>query len=154
MKKFLTFFITILLILANSSNAQQLFINSNVQNAFQKGTRTLSGKPGKNYWQNKADYNIHVNFNPSNQLLEGKETITYFNNSPDTLKQLVIRLYADLYKKGVKRLSDIAEKYLNEGVQIDTFKIGEESILNFNDPKKAFHNNQIIRFNSETKNNC
>src|SRR5665647_42248 len=141
MKKYLSIFFSTIFFCLNSLNAQQLFTNTNVQIACQKGTRTSTGKPGKNYWQNRANYNIHVNFSPDSQLLQGKETITYFNNSPDTLKQLIIRLYPDLYKKGVKRLSNIAEKDLNEGVQIDDLKIGEENIQHFNDHKKTIQKN-------------
>jgi hypothetical protein len=122
-------------------NAQQLFTTTNIQNAYKKETRTASGKPGKNYWQNKANYNIKVSFDPATQMLQGKETINYFNNSPDTLKEIIIRLYPDLYKKGVERLSNIAEKDLNDGVQIESFKIGAESIDSFNNQKKTFHDN-------------
>jgi hypothetical protein len=122
-------------------NAQQLFTTTNIQNAYKKETRTASGKPGKNYWQNKANYNIKVSFDPATQMLQGKETINYFNNSPDTLKEIIIHLYPDLYKKGVERLSNIAEKDLNDGVQIESFKIGAESIDNFNNQKKTFHDN-------------
>jgi hypothetical protein len=125
----------------NSILAQQLFINTNVQNAILKGTRTSTGKAGKLYWQNSANYDIQINFDPQTQLLEGKEIISYFNNSPDTLQEMIIRLYPDLYKKGVFRLNEVAEKDLTNGVQIDALKIGEERILNFNEPKKAFHNN-------------
>jgi hypothetical protein len=141
MKKYLSILFSTIFFCLNSLNAQQLFTNTNMQIACQKGTRTSTGKPGKNYWQNRANYNIHINFTPNSQLLQGKETITYFNNSPDTLKQLIIRLYPDLYKKGVKRLSNIAEKDLNEGVQIDDLKIGEENIQHFNDHKKTIQKN-------------
>ena len=141
MKNSLSILFSTIFFCLNSLNAQQLFTNTNVQIACQKGTRTSTGKPGKNYWQNRANYNIQVNFTPDSQLLQGKETITYFNNSPDTLKQLIIRLYPDLYKKGVKRLSNIAEKDLNEGVQIDDLKIGEENIQHFNDHKKTIQKN-------------
>jgi len=141
MKKSLSILFSTIFFCLNTLTAQQLFTNTNVQIACQKGTRTSTGKPGKNYWQNRANYNIHVNFTPDSQLLQGKETITYFNNSPDTLKQLIIWLYPDLYKKGVKRLSNIAEKDLNEGVQIDDLKIGEENIQHFNDHKKTIQKN-------------
>ncbi len=123
------------------TNAQQLFTPTNIQNAYKKETRTASGKPGKNYWQNRANYNIKVSFDPATQLLQGKETISYSNNSSDTLKKIIVRLYPDLYKKGVERLSNIAEKDLNDGVQIESFKIGNETIDNFYNRKKAFHNN-------------
>ncbi|MEO6905624.1 MAG: M1 family metallopeptidase [Ginsengibacter sp.] len=129
------------LIFSSHVFSQHLFTTTNIQDAYKNQTRTVSGKPGINYWQNKADYDIKVSFNPATQLLQGKETIHYFNNSPDTLKEVIVRLYPDLYKKGVQRLSPIAEKDLNNGVQIESFKIGSESIDSFNNRKKAFHNN-------------
>lgn len=141
MKKLFLILIAANIVFLNPVAAQQLFTNTSVQNAYQKGTRTPTGQPGKNYWQNRADYNIGVKFNPQSQLLEGKETIFYFNNSPDTLKQLIIRLYPDLYKRGVSRLSQIAEKDLTDGVQIEEFYIGAERIHHFNDTGKAYHNN-------------
>ena len=115
--------------------------------AYRKGTRALSGKPGKNYWQNKGDYNIHVTFDPSSNLLTGNEIITYYNNSPDTLKNYIIRLYPDLYKKGVPRLSTIKEKDLSNGVTIDSFRIGNEIISNFTDSQKAFQRTPILLSN-------
>jgi len=139
MKKFILLLTSLLF--AFFVNAQQLFTTTNIQNAYKKETRTASGKPGKNYWQNKANYNIKVSFDPATQLLQGKETISYFNNSPDTLKEIIVRLYPDLYKKGVERLSHIADKDLNNGVQIESFKIGTEVIDNFNNRNEYFHNN-------------
>src|SRR6266446_5455304 len=100
--------------------SQQLFTTAQVKDAYKHGTRTTSGKPGKNYWQNKSDYNIHVTFDPFSNLLTGNEDITYYNNSPDTLKEIIVRLYPDLYKKGVARLSIISEKDLSDGVTIDS----------------------------------
>ena len=126
---------------ANTIFSQSLFTNKNIQRAQAKKTRTVSGKSGLDYWQNRADYDIKVKFDPATQLLEGTETIAYFNNSPDTLKQIIIRLYPDLYKKGVSRLSHVAEKDLTDGVKINSFKIGDEKIDSFNDRKKAFHQN-------------
>ena len=54
--------------------------------------RSGSGAPGPSYWQQKADYEIDVEINDENQLLTGKEKITYFNNSPDVLKYLWVQL--------------------------------------------------------------
>lgn len=54
--------------------------------------RTSSGAPGVNYWQQRADYEIDVELNDETQVLTGKETITYFNNSPETLKFLWLQL--------------------------------------------------------------
>src|ERR1700690_1954206 len=118
--------------------AQQLFQTSEFNYAITKQTRTSTGKPGKNYWQNRGYYNIHVNFDPSSNLLSGSEIISYYNNSPDTLNELIIRLYPDLYKKGVERLSEIDEKDMNDGVTIDSFEIGNEIISNFSNTVKDF----------------
>ncbi|HMS67440.1 MAG TPA: M1 family metallopeptidase [Saprospiraceae bacterium] len=54
--------------------------------------RTASGAPGHEYWQQRADYNIKVTLDDSNQSITGSETITYFNNSPDVLTYLWLQL--------------------------------------------------------------
>lgn len=121
--------------------AQSLFTNTNFQKAIKNATRTENGLPGKNYWQNRANYQINVSFDPATQLLKGTETIHYTNNSPDTLNKLIIRLYPDLYKKGVARENHVEEKDLTNGVQITRFKVGEEEIADFSNKDKAYHLN-------------
>jgi len=54
--------------------------------------RTASGAPGHMYWQQKADYKIDVELDDDNQSIQGSETITYYNNSPDQLTYLWIQL--------------------------------------------------------------
>ncbi|MEO5892750.1 MAG: M1 family metallopeptidase [Ferruginibacter sp.] len=54
--------------------------------------RTASGAPGPKYWQQRCDYDIICELDEPNRLLKGKETITYFNNSPDQLTYLWIQL--------------------------------------------------------------
>ncbi len=134
-------FLFIFFLFGLSTSAQDLFTNTNFQKAVDSGTRTMDGAPGKDYWQNQGDYTIKVIFDPATQLLSGNETIQYFNNSPDTLTQIIVRLYPDLYKKGVERSSRIEEKDLNDGVKISSFQIGDETISHFDDKRKAYHSN-------------
>ncbi|MEO7524082.1 MAG: M1 family peptidase, partial [Ferruginibacter sp.] len=54
--------------------------------------RTASGAPGPKYWQQRCDYDITCELDEPNRRLNGKETITYFNNSPDVLNYLWIQL--------------------------------------------------------------
>lgn len=54
--------------------------------------RTASGAPGKDYWQQRADYKMNIRLDDENQRLYGEETITYFNNSPDVLYYLWMQL--------------------------------------------------------------
>lgn len=54
--------------------------------------RTASGAPGPKYWQQRCDYDIVCQLDEPNRKLIGKETITYFNNSPDVLRYLWLQL--------------------------------------------------------------
>ena len=54
--------------------------------------RTASGAPGHEYWQQKADYKMKIILNDNDQSIDGSETITYYNNSPDPLEYLWVQL--------------------------------------------------------------
>jgi hypothetical protein len=61
--------------------------------------RTASGAPGKDYWQQRANYKIKVVLDEKTNTISGEETITYINNSPDTLNYLWIQLEQNVNKK-------------------------------------------------------
>src|SRR6185436_9793219 len=54
--------------------------------------RTASGAPGPKYWQQRADYDIKCELDEVNLKLKGSESVTYFNNSPNTLTYLWLQL--------------------------------------------------------------
>jgi hypothetical protein len=54
--------------------------------------RTASGAPGPAYYQQQADYKIDIELDDKNSKINGSETITYYNNSPDTLEYLWVQL--------------------------------------------------------------
>jgi hypothetical protein len=54
--------------------------------------RTASGAPGPAYYQQQADYKIDIELDDKNAKLSGSETITYHNNSPDSLEYLWVQL--------------------------------------------------------------
>jgi Peptidase family M1 domain len=54
--------------------------------------RTASGAPGPKYWQQRCDYDITCELDEPNRRLNGKETLTYYNNSPDVLTYLWLQL--------------------------------------------------------------
>jgi hypothetical protein len=60
--------------------------------------RTASGAPGHAYWQQRADYSIRATLDEANRAISGAETITYHNNSPDTLNYLWVQLDQNIYK--------------------------------------------------------
>ncbi len=61
--------------------------------------RTASGAPGHAYWQQRADYAIRATLDESKRAISGTETITYHNNSPDTLSYLWVQLDQNIYKR-------------------------------------------------------
>ena len=71
------------------------------------GYRTASGAPGPAYYQQQADYKIAVELDDKNTKLYGTETITYHNNSPETLEYLWVQL--DQNQKSRTSQSPLAE---------------------------------------------
>jgi hypothetical protein len=120
-------------------NSQDLYMSRDIQKAFSKGTRSPDGKPGKNYWQNRGRYNITVTAMPPDRTVRGTETITYFNNSPDTLRNLSIKLLLNIHKPGAPRNGGASPDYLTSGVHIDKFMVNGE-VKPFRDDPFVFTN--------------
>lgn len=59
--------------------------------------RTASGKPGPEYWQNSADYNLETTLDDKNHTVSGVVTIHYTNNSPETLDFIWLYLEQDRF---------------------------------------------------------
>lgn len=113
---FIPFFVLILSV--NLSSQSSLYIHKDLLKAYNKGTRSYDGKPGENYWQNFTEYKIDVNINPSSKLVEGKAEITFFNNSPDTLNKIHIKLHQNMNKKGNRRNAQLPENAITDGVTL------------------------------------
>jgi hypothetical protein len=110
-----------------AAQTQPLYQPRDIKRAFAKGTRAPDGRPGPKYWQNHARYDITVQALPPSRDIKGRETITYFNNSPDTLKSLVIRLIQNIHQPGVAREGDASPDYITSGVAIDSFAVGGQA---------------------------
>ncbi|MGI9545439.1 MAG: M1 family metallopeptidase [Cyclobacteriaceae bacterium] len=52
------------------------------------------------YWQQKVQYQMEIDFDVSTHQFSGKQSITYFNNSPDTLKRVFYHLYFNAFQPG------------------------------------------------------
>jgi len=107
-------------------------VSPEMQRAYHKGTRDKTGIPGKNYWQNTADYSIKVDFDPLTRNLKGTVTITYTNNSPDTLNSLLFKLFPNLYQKEAMRTMPIAPDDLGDGVHISKLAVNNKVWENTN----------------------
>lgn len=88
----------------------------------------MNGEPGPAYWQNRANYDIRISFDPESRLLQGNEEVEYFNDSPDTLRRLVIKLYPNYYKKGAPRYREIHPDDASDGMNIKEIKINQKQV--------------------------
>ncbi len=125
-KKFfaLNFFLFLIFSLTINLVAQhKIQIPRNILEAFKNGTRSFDGSPGPNYWQNSSDYFIDLKFIPSERKILASEKIIYYNNSPDTLKRIVIRLLQDYFKKGSAREFQVNPSDIHDGTVINKLSI-------------------------------
>jgi hypothetical protein len=125
MKKIVLIFIFPFFVLAQTKPTEASQINSNRgdSNKFSQMYdllatpnmfRTASGAPGPAYYQQQADYKIDIELDDKNSKLSGSETITYTNNSPDTLDYLWVQL--DQNQAAKNSLSPLAENQKTEEV--------------------------------------
>ncbi|HEY8930230.1 MAG TPA: M1 family metallopeptidase [Mucilaginibacter sp.] len=124
------------------AQSQNLYMPRDVKHAYDKGTRSMDGKPGKNYWQNHGRYTISITALPPDRNIKGVEQIVYTNNSPDTLKRLNMKLILNIHRPGVARFSGANADYLTPGLQIDNFTV-DGTKKNW-DNKRAAGTNQMI----------
>jgi hypothetical protein len=123
-----SFFILASLFLGLQSGAQTLTMPANIQKAYTNGTRSFDGKPGKLYWQNRGRYNISITVMPPDGTIKGVEQIVYFNNSPDTLKSLNMKLIMN-FRRG-------------SAIQVDEMTIGGSKVAW--DNSQATATNQMV----------
>ncbi|MGD8277696.1 MAG: M1 family metallopeptidase [Gemmatimonadota bacterium] len=109
--------------LSAPATAQSLYTPRAVKQAYAAGTRSYDGNPGANYWQNRGRYVIEIFTAPPDRRVSGSETITYFNNSPDTLASLVFKLLLNAHMPGAPRSGGASEDYLTSGVHIRSFTV-------------------------------
>lgn len=110
------------------TTAQSLYMPADIRKAYAKKTRSMDGRPGQQYWQNKGRYNIQLRVNPPNRNVKGTEEITYINNSPDTIRRPELKLFLNIHTPVVPRELDASHDYLTSGVHIESIKVNAQAI--------------------------
>jgi hypothetical protein len=72
-----------------------------------------------------------VLFDPLSLLVNGNETISYTNNSPDTLTNILFKLYPNLFAKGSERSTSVEASDVGEGVKIDNLTVTNSQVLTY-----------------------
>ena len=110
-----------------SVSAQELYMPRNIKAAYQKGTRSMNGQPGPNYWQNHGRYQMDIKVDAETKIVSGQEEIIYSNNSNDTLNVLAIRFVNNLHKPTSPRSGSVSEDFLSSGLNISAFAVDGET---------------------------
>jgi hypothetical protein len=118
--------------------AQTLTMPPEIQNAYTNGTRSLSGTPGDKYWQNHGRYTISLTVMPPDNAIRGVEQITYFNNSPDTLRHLNMKLIENVHRSGGR--GGAADT--SAGIKVDNIMIS--GVKTSWDNNEAITTNQMV----------
>lgn len=114
--------------------AQELYMPRNIKAAYDKGTRSKDGSPGKQYWQNHGKYDMTIQVHPDTRVVEGTETIKYTNNSRDTLSEVAIRFVNNLHKPEAPRSGYVSKDFLTSGLEIKSLAInGQNYTINTED---------------------
>lgn len=112
--------------LAFQVQAQELYMPRNIKKAYENETRSYTGAPGKNYWQNKGVYNVKVKVDDQTKVVSGSEVISYTNNSPMELKFVVLRFVNNIHKPTAPRSGAVGEDFLTTGLKITSLYINGE----------------------------
>lgn len=98
--------------------------------AVDNGTRTSSGHPGEEYWQNEGSYRLHAVLDTLNNMIHGEADIEYTNNSPDNLNAIVVELAQNLHKEGTpkKELTEITGGKEIQSVTINGIELSETTM--------------------------
>jgi Peptidase family M1 domain len=116
------------LVFAIGLRSQPLYMPRDVSRAFQNQTRSMDGKPGMNYWQNRGRYQIRITVLPPDRNIKGAERITYLNNSPNFLRGLVIKLFMNIHRPGAPRYEGVGADYLTTGIHIDKCAVNGDTL--------------------------
>ena len=106
----------------------QLPVPRNHQRAYKAGTRALTGQPGPNYWQNSAAYTIAVDVEPTTRLVKGTVEIDYRNDSPDSLRTLLFRIFPNMYRKGAPHDRPFEPEDVGDGLRLERLSVGGQAL--------------------------
>ncbi|MGI8892758.1 MAG: M1 family aminopeptidase, partial [Bacteroidia bacterium] len=86
-----------------SGTSAQNFDANSPPNTFQSPANPYyweNRPPHPGYWQQDVYYRIKANIDERTDIIEGTETLTYWNNSPDTLHHVFFHLYQNAFQPG------------------------------------------------------
>ncbi len=102
-------------------------ITNAIRRAFEGGTRDSTGRPGRNYWQLRADYDIRVRIDTATSQLRGMERVVVHNHSPDSLSLIGLRLDPNHFIGTVPRAAPWVPAENTEGMVITRLTVNGQA---------------------------
>lgn len=99
-----------------------------IRRAHTAGTRDSTGRPGRNYWQLRTDYTIRVSLDPVTSRLTGSESVVIHNTSPDTLKQIGLRLYPNIFLGNTPQAAPWVPSEVTDGMVISRMSLNGTNV--------------------------
>ena len=98
--------------------------------ALENGTRSETGAPGREYWQNYASYEITAELEPETGVVTGSATILYQNRSPVSMRIVAMNLYQNLHQAGAVRseVQEITGGVVLERLTVDGVELSPANI--------------------------
>ena len=83
--------------------------------------RSANGAPGPDYWQNRADYELHASIDTATRQLTASEVVTYTNHSPDALTSLWLQIDQNTYRRDARSVFSDLDRHtqFTDGMQFD-----------------------------------
>jgi hypothetical protein len=106
---------------------RDLPLQPGIRRAYARGTRdSVTGGPGPHYFQQRVDYRINATLDTAAAVLHGSETITLHNTTPDTLSNIVLRLYQNYFTAGESRNDYVTD--ITDGVVVERLVVNGTQI--------------------------
>ncbi len=104
----------------NETFGTAFYLNNSTQ------TRSASGQPGSQYWQNRADYQLTAKLDENKNEITGTAVINYTNNSPDSLSFLWLYVDQNLFKADSRGHAVVPLTGSRNGAQGQVFDAGHK----------------------------
>ena len=105
---------------------------------------TLSATAQPDRWQQAVSYKMDIDMNVEERQFNGKQTLTYINNSPDTLKKVFYHLYFNAFQPGSmmdvrsRTIPDPDSRVLDRISKLSEEEIGYHMVNNLTQDGKTY----------------
>lgn len=104
-------------------------MTNSIRRAFAMGTRDSSGRPGRNYWQLRVDYDIDARLDTASKRIIGRETITLHNGSDSALREIKLRLDQNVFSPRAARADDLPESIeITDGMTVTRLRVNGRDV--------------------------